>query len=273
MRAEQVSSGESVHGNPYHWYPMPSAKTEEDAAARSEAQAEVLYDVTRARRRPRKQIAGWRYALVGAVTAAAAVALVMLGTGRGPRAAAAMPAARPAVEVVTPAAIAPAPAVPTPAPAPAPTATPDRAAPVAVARPTEAPRKPAKISAGDQGAEALATEAPRKRTEQADDGEAETIAEPTERRIAGGSGSAALLRQYQRVGRDLMMLENSKGAFAVKELVEAFREIKIDEAQATSESRTECEETLREIQGRIERHRGVQLSQECLNNPLAADCQ
>ena len=90
-----------------------------------------------------------------------------------------------------------------------------------------------------------------------------------------------LLQQYQRVGRELLLLANEHrdelGIEDTKasciELRNTFRSIKIDDAVATVESRVATAALLDELREKIERVRGVAVSQECLNNPLAAGCQ
>jgi hypothetical protein len=97
-----------------------------------------------------------------------------------------------------------------------------------------------------------------------------------------GIPTAALLTEYQRVGRDLMLLANDRNLkigvettdakLSCAELQATFRSIKITEATATPESRAETADLLRELRTKIERLRGVALTQECLHNPLAKDC-
>jgi hypothetical protein len=92
----------------------------------------------------------------------------------------------------------------------------------------------------------------------------------------------ALLMQYQRVGRDLLLLSNERRAqigveteaakLSCEELRATFRSININEAVKTAESRVVAAATLAELHGKIERLRGVALSQDCLNNPLAKEC-
>jgi hypothetical protein len=94
--------------------------------------------------------------------------------------------------------------------------------------------------------------------------------------------ATALLTQYQRVGRDLLLLSNERRAqigveteaakLSCAELQATFRSIKIDDAVKTPESRAAAAAVLAELHGKIERLRGVALTQECLNNPLAAEC-
>jgi hypothetical protein len=92
----------------------------------------------------------------------------------------------------------------------------------------------------------------------------------------------ALLVQYQRVGRDLLLLANERRAqigvevaaakLSCAELQATFRAIKIDDAVKTPQSRVATAAVLAELHTKIERLRGVALSQECLNNPLAKEC-
>ena len=92
-----------------------------------------------------------------------------------------------------------------------------------------------------------------------------------------------MLQQYQRVGRALLLLANERreqnGAETLDakascaELQATFRSIKIDDAVATPESRVETTAVLDELQGKIDRLRGIAVTQDCLDNPLAKDCQ
>ena len=94
--------------------------------------------------------------------------------------------------------------------------------------------------------------------------------------------TASLLTQYQRVGRELMLLSNDQRAkigvetadakLACADLQELFRSIKLDTALKTAESRAEAAAVLADVHAKIQRLRGVELSAECLNNPLAKDC-
>lgn len=82
----------------------------------------------------------------------------------------------------------------------------------------------------------------------------------------------ALLIEYQRIHRDLTKLQQLRGNDATLELWPKFRAIKLAELCKTSEGRIELEVVMKELRGRIERKRGIELSAECLNNPLAASC-
>ena len=94
--------------------------------------------------------------------------------------------------------------------------------------------------------------------------------------------AATLLTQYQRVGRALLLLANERrtqigvetadAKLACAELQAAFRSIKIDDAVKTAESRAATAAVLADLNEKIERLRGVALTQDCLNNPLAKDC-
>jgi hypothetical protein len=101
-------------------------------------------------------------------------------------------------------------------------------------------------------------------------------------KVAAGIPTAALLTQYQRVGRELILLSKDRGAqigvetedakAACAEMQATFRAIKISEAVATPASRAETADLLTELHGKIERLRGIALTADCLNNPLAKDC-
>ncbi len=83
---------------------------------------------------------------------------------------------------------------------------------------------------------------------------------------------AAVLVDYQRVGRELMQLERLRGHRRCAELWPQFKAIQIDAAVKTSDSRVETLEELTELRDRIARLRGIEVSAECLANPLAAAC-
>ena len=87
------------------------------------------------------------------------------------------------------------------------------------------------------------------------------------------SQSAALLTQYQRVGRALLALQKESGAEVAAELTAQFKSIRIDDATATAQTRAQCAATLAELETQIERRKAVRVSQECLDNPLAPECQ
>jgi len=109
--------------------------------------------------------------------------------------------------------------------------------------------------------------------------EAKQVVKPLSR---SESAANALLTQYQRVGRDLMLLSNewraqigleTEGArMSCEDLTATFRSIKLDDALKTAASRAETAALLAEVHERIQRLRRVALSQECLSNPLAKDC-
>jgi hypothetical protein len=84
--------------------------------------------------------------------------------------------------------------------------------------------------------------------------------------------TTALMVDYQRVGRDIMQLQNLRGSDCTAELYRLFRTIKIDDAVATPEARVAMAATLQELQSKLQRQKGVTVSQECLDNPLAPGC-
>lgn len=83
----------------------------------------------------------------------------------------------------------------------------------------------------------------------------------------------ALMVQYQRIGRELMLLQSFRGTDCTLDLWPQFRAIKLEDAVVTPESRIATAATLTELQGRIERKRGITIRPECLTNPLADGCQ
>jgi hypothetical protein len=84
--------------------------------------------------------------------------------------------------------------------------------------------------------------------------------------------ATAIMTHYQRVGREIMQLQSFRGTECTLELWKAFRSIKIDEATATKESRIVTAAILQDIQQKISRKKGITISQQCLDNPLADGC-
>lgn len=82
----------------------------------------------------------------------------------------------------------------------------------------------------------------------------------------------AVMTTYQRIGRDIIQLQKFRGTECTLELWKTFRTIKLDEATATAESRIATAATLHQLQQKISRKRGITISQECLDNPLAGEC-
>lgn len=140
---------------------------------------------------------------------------------------------------------APAPVAPIAADASAPV---PMVAPVAVGEPANAPALPATVVVGDDTAPLLALDQ-KPMTE------------------------AELVLEYQRVGRDIAKLQNDRGTDKVLDLWPTFKAIKLKEACKTTETRLNLEGTLKQLRSHIERRRGITISAECMNNPLAAACQ
>jgi hypothetical protein len=85
--------------------------------------------------------------------------------------------------------------------------------------------------------------------------------------------SVAVMIAYQRVGHDLLALQDQRGVFDCGDLMPRFRAIKLDEALATPAARTATAATLADLAAQVERYRGIHVEQACLDNPLAAGCQ
>ncbi len=83
----------------------------------------------------------------------------------------------------------------------------------------------------------------------------------------------AVMMSYQRTGRDIAQLQNFRGTECTLELWKTFRAIKLADATATPATRIATATTLQELQVRIDRKRGITIRQECLDNPLAVECQ
>ncbi len=85
--------------------------------------------------------------------------------------------------------------------------------------------------------------------------------------------AAALMIQYQRLGRELMKLRELRGTTCTLELWTLFRALKVDGNVATAGARAMLAATLADLQLRLERTRGITIHQSCLDNPLAPECQ
>jgi hypothetical protein len=120
-------------------------------------------------------------------------------------------------------------------------------APVAVGETANAPVAPATVIVGDDTAPLLALDQ-KPMTE------------------------AELVLEYQRVGRDIAKLQSDRGTDKVLDLWPTFKAIKLREACKTAETRLNLEGTLKQLRSHIERRRGITISAECMNNPLAAAC-
>lgn len=79
--------------------------------------------------------------------------------------------------------------------------------------------------------------------------------------------------EYQRVGRELVQLQEQRGPADCAELVQRFRMIRLDEALDTPRARRDTFAELTDLRMRAERLKGIVISSACLNNPLAADCR
>jgi hypothetical protein len=145
--------------------------------------------------------------------------------------------------------------VPVPAPAPVPVAAP---APVPVAAPAPA-QVPVRVAAPVRAVETV----PVTRPEQVEP--AHEVALPKE--------ASAVVMQYQRIGHDLMALQNRRGADLTEDLWSTYRAIHLDESLATADGRAAVAETLSELHDKIERRQGVQISKDCLDNPLGKGCE
>jgi hypothetical protein len=81
-----------------------------------------------------------------------------------------------------------------------------------------------------------------------------------------------VLVEYQRVGHILLQLQEARGMQICAELWKQFRGLQIDKAVLTTDERTAAFDDLTDLRARIERQRGIDISGECLANPLAAGC-
>jgi len=102
---------------------------------------------------------------------------------------------------------------------------------------------------------------------------AKPAAKPAKEATPPAPSAQTVMTHYQRVGRDIMQLQNFRGTECTLELWKTFRTIKLDDATATAEARIATAATLQDLQVKIDRKRGITIRQECLDNPLAAECQ
>jgi hypothetical protein len=93
------------------------------------------------------------------------------------------------------------------------------------------------------------------------------------RKVPKPPTQVALTVEYQRVGRDILKLQDQRGYFDVGDLVPRFRAIKLDAALASTTARAILASTLTDLATKIERMRGVRVERACLDNPLASGCQ
>jgi hypothetical protein len=84
--------------------------------------------------------------------------------------------------------------------------------------------------------------------------------------------AADLRLQYQRVGRDLLKLQDQRGRFDCGGMMPRFKAIKLDTALATPAGRMELAVLLAQLSLKIDRMKGIKLDAECLQNPLAPSC-
>jgi eukaryotic-like serine/threonine-protein kinase len=85
--------------------------------------------------------------------------------------------------------------------------------------------------------------------------------------------SNELLTQYQRIGHDLMELRRARATPATAEMWQQFQALKIQPALASANKRASVAATLRDLRAKIERHKGVEISDACRANPLADGCK
>ncbi len=164
----------------------------------------------------------------------------------------------PRATVATPATAPP----PTPARSPAPHAATVRH-PVALA-----PAKPSRVitsvvstSPGTDTAKATARRAQvRSRSESLDDGQMASV-------------KAELLLRYQRIGRDLILLQRQRGTEAVTPLWNELRALKIQPALATPTTRATTTARLDALSAKIDRNAAITPSKACLESPLADGCR
>lgn len=84
---------------------------------------------------------------------------------------------------------------------------------------------------------------------------------------------AELLTRYQRVGRDLMQLRRERNNAATAEMWDQFKRLSIHHSLATAKTRASVSATLDELRVKIERNRGVAVTDACKASPLADGCR
>lgn len=82
-----------------------------------------------------------------------------------------------------------------------------------------------------------------------------------------------LIVEYQRVGHEVVLLQNLRGRDAAQELWATLHSIDLDKDLATPDGCATTALTLAELHDRIDRRRGVDISKACQDNPIANDCQ
>lgn len=82
-----------------------------------------------------------------------------------------------------------------------------------------------------------------------------------------------LVVEYQRVGHELVLLQNHRGRDAAKDLWLDLHTIDLDKGLMTPEGRANAALTLAEIHDKVERRHGVEISKACQHNPIAAGCE
>ena len=103
-------------------------------------------------------------------------------------------------------------------------------------------------------------------------GYAEPRATPSSAKARKAPTAVVVLVEYQRVGRELLKLQETRGTETCRDLWKHFRGLHIEQAVQTTESRAAAFDELVELRARVERQRGIDVSAECLHNPLAASC-
>lgn len=88
-----------------------------------------------------------------------------------------------------------------------------------------------------------------------------------------GNPATELLTQYQRIGHALLELRRARPTPATTELWQQFQALKIQPALASATTRASAAATLKDLRDKIERHKGVTVSDPCRANPLADGCR
>lgn len=84
---------------------------------------------------------------------------------------------------------------------------------------------------------------------------------------------AELLTRYQRIGRDLMQLRRERNNAATAEMWNQFKGLAIHHSLATAKTRASASATLDELRAKIERNKGVAVTDACKASPLADGCR
>ncbi len=82
-----------------------------------------------------------------------------------------------------------------------------------------------------------------------------------------------LVVEYQRVGHEIVMLQNRRGRETTADLWADLHTIDLDKGLVTADGRANAAITLAELHDKIERRRGIEISKACQNSVIAVSCE